>query len=255
MNERDWSLDAAPQRRPLILARRLWRAARIIGHLIAGIVEAAWRRGARNPHRPEMLRAKQRWCLRLLAIMGVELRVHGALRGGPMFLVANHVSWLDIPVIAAARPCHFLSKAEVAQWPVIGWLARSVGTLFIRRGAGESRLKAGEIREHLALGRSILVFPEGTTTDGTSVRRFFPQLFAAAEGMPVQTVSVRYRDAAGDVDPTLAFIDDDELHHHLWRLLGRERIVVDLTFGPPVPAAEPRERARLAREQVIAGLG
>ncbi len=156
-----------------------------------------------------------------------------------MFLVANHVSWLDIPVIAAARPCHFLSKAEVARWPVIGWLARSVGTLFIRRGAGESRAKAGEIREHLALGRGILVFPEGTTTDGTAVRRFFPQLFAAAEDAPVQTVAVRYRDAAGQVDRSLAFIDDDELHHHLWRLLGRERIVVDLTFGPPVPAAEP----------------
>ncbi|MBL7251633.1 lysophospholipid acyltransferase family protein [Alloalcanivorax sp. C16-2] len=255
MNERDWSLEGAAQGRPLILARRLWRAVRIVGHLIAGVVEAAWRRAARDPHRPEILLAKQRWCLRLLAIMGVELRVHGALRGGPLFLVANHVSWLDIPVIAAARPCHFLSKAEVARWPVIGWLARSVGTLFIRRGAGESRLKAGEIREHLGLGRAILVFPEGTTTDGASVRRFFPQLFAAAEGMPVQTVALRYRDAVGRADPALAFIDDDELHHHLWRLLGRERIVVDLTFGPPVPAAEPRERARLAREQIIAGLG
>ncbi|MBF5057887.1 1-acyl-sn-glycerol-3-phosphate acyltransferase [Alcanivorax sp. 521-1] len=255
MNERDWSLDAEERPRPLILARRLWRALRIIGHLIAGVAEAAWRRAARDPHRPEILLAKQRWCLRLLAIMGVELRVHGALRGGPVFLVANHVSWLDIPVIAAARPCHFLSKAEVARWPVIGWLARSVGTLFIRRGAGESRAKAGEIREHLALGRGILVFPEGTTTDGTAVRRFFPRLFAAAEDAPVQTVAVRYRDAAGQVDRSLAFIDDDELHHHLWRLLGRERIVVDLTFGPPVPAAEPRERARLAREQIIASLG
>ena len=89
----------------------------------------------------------------------------------------------------------------------------------------------------------------------TAVRRFFPRLFAAAEDAPVQTVAVRYRDAAGQVDRSLAFIDDDELHHHLWRLLGRERIFVDLTFGPPVPAAEPRERARLAREQIIASLG
>lgn len=254
MNERDWSADPAAESGPRVCARRSWRALRLLVHVLAGVVEVLWRRAHGNPHRAEVLLAKQRWCRRLLAILGVELRVHGALRGGPVFLVANHVSWLDIPVIAAARPCHFLSKAEVADWPLIGWLARAMGTLFIRRGSGESREKAEEIRAHLALGRSILVFPEGTTTDGTTVRRFLAPLFAAADQVVVQPLALRYRDAEGRFDPTLAFIDDDRLHHHLWRLLGRERIVVDLTFGVPVPAGPPRERCRAAREQIIAAL-
>lgn len=254
MTEPDLSAPAEAPAGPRVLARRLWRALRVAVHLLAGVLEALWRRAAHDPHRAEILQAKQRWCLRLLSILGVELRVHGALRGGPVFLVANHVSWLDIPVIAAARPCHFLSKAEVARWPVIGWLARSVGTLFIRRGGGESRQKAEEIRAHLARGRSILVFPEGTTTDGTGVRRFFPPLFVAAEQATVQTVAVRYRDEAGRVDTGLAFIDDDEFHHNLWRLMGRERVVVELTFGTPVPAAAARDRARAAREQIVAAL-
>ncbi len=240
MTEPDLSAPAGAPAGPRVLARRLWRALRVVVHLLAGVAEALWRRAARDPHRAEILHAKQRWCLRLLSILGVELRVHGALRGGPVFLVANHVSWLDIPVIAAARPCHFLSKAEVARWPVIGWLARSVGTLFIRRGGGESRQKAEEIRAHLARGRSILVFPEGTTTDGTGVRRFLPPLFVAAEHATVQT--------------GLAFIGEYEFHHNLWRLMGRERVVVDLTFGTPVPAAAARDRARAAREQVAAAL-
>ena len=254
MNEPNLSAQAQGAGANRATARRLWRALRVALHLLAGVLEALWLRAARDPHRARVLRAKQRWCLRLLRILGVELRVHGALRGGPVFLVANHVSWLDIPVIAAARPCHFLSKAEVADWPVIGWLARAVGTLFIRRGGGESGRKAGEIRDHLELGRSILVFPEGTTSDGTAVGRFFSPLFAAAEDAAVQTVAVRYRDAEGRVDTELAFINDDEFHHHLWRLMGRERILVDLTFGVPVPAAAARERARAAREQIIAAL-
>ncbi|HBM25170.1 MAG TPA: hypothetical protein DD411_16590 [Alcanivorax sp.] len=100
------------------------------------------------------------------------------------------------------------------------------------------------------------MFPEGTTTDGTGVRRFFPQLFAAAgDDAPVQTVAVRYRDEQGRPDTGIAFIDDDEFHHHLWRLLGRRRIVVELTFGAPLPPDEPRALAREARERIVADLG
>ncbi|HAS29135.1 MAG TPA: 1-acyl-sn-glycerol-3-phosphate acyltransferase, partial [Alcanivorax sp.] len=89
-------------------------------HLLGGVLEAIWLRAGRDPHRVVILNAKRRWCLRFLTILGVELRVQGPLRAGPVLLVSNHVSWLDIPVIAAARPCYFLSKAEVAEWPLIG---------------------------------------------------------------------------------------------------------------------------------------
>jgi 1-acyl-sn-glycerol-3-phosphate acyltransferase len=254
---RDLSLDSPAEERPArVTARRCWRALRVLVHLLAGILEAVWLRAGRDPHRVVILNAKRRWCLRFLTILGVELRVQGPLRAGPVLLVSNHVSWLDIPVIAAARPCYFLSKAEVAEWPVIGWLARAVGTLFIRRGGGESKAKTEEIRGRLDRGHGILVFPEGTTTDGTGVRRFFPQLFAAAgDHAPVQTVAVRYRDEQGRLDTSVAFINDDEFHHHLWRLLGRRRIIVELTFGAPLPLDEPRALAREARERIVADLG
>ncbi len=285
MTVRDLSLDSPTGEGPArVTARRCWRALRVLVHLLAGILEAVWLRAGRDPQRVVVLNAKRRWCLRFLTILGVELRVQGPLRAGPVLLVSNHVSWLDIPVIAAARPCYFLSKAEVAEWPVIGWLARAVGTLFIRRGGGESKAKAEEIRGRLDRGHGILVFPEGTTTDGTGVRReirgrldrghgilvfpegtttdgtgvrrFFPQLFAAAgDDAPVQTVAVRYRDEQGRLDTGVAFIDDDEFHHHLWRLLGRRRIVVELTFGAPLPPDEPRALAREARERIVADLG
>ena len=158
--------------------------------------------------------------------------------------------------ILASSFCSSPILVSPSWWPLIGWLARAVGTLFIRRGGGESKAKTEEIRGRLDRGHGILVFPEGTTTDGTGVRRFFPQLFAAAgDDAPVQTVAVRYRDEQGRPDTGVAFIDDDEFHHHLWRLLGRRRIVVELTFGAPLPPDEPRALAREARERIVADLG
>ncbi len=154
--------------------RRAWRLPLVILHILAGMLEALWLRARYPQAHPAMAMAKQRWYLRLLSLLGVRLRVTGAPAGGAMLLISNHVSWLDIPVIGALWPCDMLSKAEVAEWPVIGWLARNVGTLFIRRGSGEVSRKVEEIRERLAGGRSVLVFPEGTTTDGRAVRRFFP---------------------------------------------------------------------------------
>ncbi|WP_284455979.1 lysophospholipid acyltransferase family protein [Alloalcanivorax xenomutans] len=231
--------------------RRAWRLPLVILHILAGMLEALWLRARYPQAHPAMAMAKQRWYLRLLSLLGVRLRVTGAPAGGAMLLISNHVSWLDIPVIGALWPCDMLSKAEVAEWPVIGWLARNVGTLFIRRGSGEVSRKVEEIRERLAGGRSVLVFPEGTTTDGRAVRRFFPQLLAAADQAPVQPVALRYRDHDGDFDPALAFIGNDEFHHHLWRLLGRPRVIVDLTFGAPLPADDdPKRLSERAREWI-----
>lgn len=253
-NSRELALHAPREQRWVVEIRRLWRVLRVVLHLIVGVLEALWLGAGRDPQQPEILAAKQRWCRRFLAILHVEIHVEGPLRGGPVLLVSNHVSWLDIPVIAAVRPCYFLSKAEVAGWPVIGWLAKAVGTLFMRRGGGEFRRKAAEIEGRLRLGHSILVFPEGTTTDGVGVRRFFPQLLAVGNAAPVQAVAIRYRDRAGRADTDLAFIGDDEFHHHLWRVLARRRIEVMLRFGAPLAPAAPKVLAELARGQIVSAL-
>ena len=139
-------------------------------------------------------------------------------------------------MIASQRHLYFLSKAEVGDWPLIGTLARAMGTLFIKRGSGESVRKAQEIASRLQQGHTVLVFPEGTTTDGSSLRRFFPQLFDAPllAGVPVQPLAVRYLDNMGAPDRGLAFIGDDEFHHHLWAMLLRQKIRVRMHFCTPL---------------------
>lgn len=241
----------APWRRA---CRRYWRALRIAMHLVGGMLWLLWLK-ATGSGVARTGRARQRWCLRLLGLLGVQVRVYGPLRDGPVLLVSNHVSWLDIPVIAAVRPCQFLAKAEISQWPLIGWLARGTGTLFIRRGGGEARSKALEIQGQLRAGHSVLIFPEGTTTDGRQVRRFFAPLFAAAGPAVVQPLAIRYHDPAGGVDTALAFTGADRFERHLWRVLGYRRIVVTLSAASPLQPEPPRALAAGAHRAIVTALG
>lgn len=238
--------------------RRCWRLLRVVVHIFYGlllalVIGAFWR-----PYRPLVQRATRHWIRALMPILGVELEVRGAPVVGTAFVVSNHVSWLDIPLLGGQHRVHFLSKAEVRDWPLIGLLAQAIGTLFIRRGAGESQRKGQEISDHLLSGRTVLVFPEGTTTEGHNVRRFFPQLFAAPvlAGVPVQPVAIRYLDDLGNVDASLAFIGDDTFERHLWQLLRRDRIRAQVIWGNPLAPCSDREAlCQAAWEQVSALVG
>jgi len=233
--------------------RRVMRVALIVVHLAWGFLLALCLGAFWAPQQPRVLAAKQRWCQRFLRILGTELTVTGSPEGGNVFLVSNHVSWLDIPVIASQRHLYFLSKAEVGEWPLIGSLARAVGTLFIKRGSGESGNKAREIAARLQLGHTVLVFPEGTTTDGTSLRRFFPQLFDAPlqADIPVQPLAIRYLDSMGAPDPAMAFIGEDEFHHHLWAMLLRREVRIRLHFCEPLRVDGDRKAlCEQARERI-----
>lgn len=250
---------SAPVARLWPQLRRPLRLLRVVGHIGYGLGLAVYYRAFDNPHRTVIRRVARRWLMQLLGILDVQVKVHGRVPEGAVFLVSNHVSWLDIPVIGACLPVHFLSKAEVRDWPLIGRLAVAAGTLFIRRGAGESGRKAQELASHLRAGRPVLVFPEGTTTTGEGVRTFFPQLFQAPllAGVPVQPLAIRYRDAAGQPDAQLAFVGDDAFHTHLWALLLRDRIRVTLTFCDPLtpaPDADGRQVATEARSRIQAAL-
>ena len=234
--------------------RRVWRVVCVVLYLLWGFVLAFLLGAFWSPYRTVVLAAKQRWCQGFLRILGVELTVTGRKVEAPVFLVSNHVSWLDIPLIASQRHLYFLSKAEVGDWPLIGILARAMGTLFIKRGSGESVRKAQEIAGRLQQGHTVLVFPEGTTTDGTGLRRFFPQLFDAplSAGVPVQPLAIRYLDSQGAPDQDMAFVGDDEFHHHLWAMLLRREIRVRLHFCAPL-GGEGMDRKNLctqARERI-----
>lgn len=225
--------------------RRLWRLFGVLLHIGYGLWLALRLRAVQAPHSAAVRDAARQWAAQLLGLLRVEVVWFGPAPQPGAFLASNHVSWLDIPVLCAQGDVHFLSKAEVRDWPLIGRLAQAAGTLFIRRGSGESRLKAEEIAAHLRAGRTICVFPEGTTTDGCSVRRFFRPLFAAPvlAAAPVQPVALRYRDEQGHLDSQVPFIGDDAFHSHLWALLLRDRIRVSVTCCTPLPASEVADLA------------
>lgn len=197
-------------------------------------------------------RTRQRachWFMRsLAAVLPFDIHVSGALPDQPMLWVANHQSWSDIPLLGMLQPMTFLAKADIRQWPVVGWLTAEAGTAFIQRGSGEHSAVSQRLAANLSQGRSQLIFPEGTTTDGTSLRMFHSRLLAAAisAGVPIQPVALRYL-RNGVIDPVAPFIGDDDLLAHPFRLMAEDTAVVEITLLPPIKS-EGMQRNQLARQ-------
>ncbi|MCY1279216.1 1-acylglycerol-3-phosphate O-acyltransferase [compost metagenome] len=223
-----------------------------LGVLLAGAVALLQRLGRRDlaPLRQRL----SRWYLvHLHAALPFRVDVRGELPAQPMLWVSNHVSWTDIPLLGMLAPLTFLSKAEVRSWPLAGWLAQQAGTLFIRRGSGDSALLQRRLADCLRAGRAVLVFPEGTTTDGRGLRTFHGRLLGSAieAGAAVQPVAISYW-RNGQVDHRVApFIGDDDLLSHLRRLFGEERLDVRIELLAPL-VSHGLERAELARQAQLA---
>lgn len=219
----------------------------LLGMALAGVV-ALLERLCRH----DLMALRQRltcWFLRRLsAALPFDVEVQGELPASPMLWVSNHVSWTDIPLLGQLMPLSFLSKAEVRTWPLAGWLAHKAGTLFIRRGSGDSNLLARQLHRQLSAGRQLLIFPEGTTTDGQQVRTFHGRLLTSAieTGVAVQPVAIRYL-RGGEADTLAPFIGDDDLPSHLLRLFARERARVQIQLLAPI-ASSGLERNALARQ-------
>ncbi len=152
--------------------------------------------------------------------------------------VMNHISWFDIPVIASQQslPLHFLSKAEVRHWPLIGWLSHKAGTLFIQRGSnGAAQKSLAEITQCLLKGDSVMVFPEGTTTDGSGLRNFHGQLLQAAidAQVKVQPIALRYPYKEG-INPHVAYIDDMTFLDSVMGLTKSSPLNIELHFLQPI---------------------
>jgi len=245
-------------------ARRLRRALRILGHVALGLIVAdtvlavlAQVRDKRA-HRWRM-RLMRWWSHGVCRILDVRISVCGQINPAPTLYVANHVSWLDIPCLHAVAEAGFVAKQDVAGWPIIGRMARRAGTLFIKRGeSNAAALAAEQMTWALMRAHSMIIFPEGTTTDGRRVNPFHARLYQPAirTHTPVQSVAIQYVHADG-VHPAAPFINDDNLVRHLWCLLREEDIQVRLTFGAPItPGATMRRRelAHATRAQIFAAL-
>jgi 1-acyl-sn-glycerol-3-phosphate acyltransferase len=180
------------------------------------------------------LALRARWCRKTLRVLGVDLRVVGTVPAGCHLIVANHISWLDTFAMGAVFPCWYVAKAETRAWPLLGWMAAANHTLFLRRQSARAvfRMNA-EVRKLLESRQSVAVFPEGTTTDGTWVRDFYPALFQPAvdRGLTVLPLAISYRDEAAAAATSVAYIDDDPLWKSLAAVLEaprtEARLVVD----------------------------
>lgn len=200
----------------------------------------------------------------LLAGFGIRIRCRGepSKEGGSLF-VANHVSWVDIAVLARLLDAGFVAKAEIGRWPVIGALARGYGCLFVERGIRAGvRHQAYALDSHLSASRSIVLFPEGTTSDGKAVHPFRSSLLAAAGqgGWPcVQPVTIRYRRRDGmPLDDRqrrgVAWLDEDELLPHAFALAGKGGVLVEIIFEEPVSASDRKALAGLCHASIASRL-
>lgn len=203
-------------------------------------------------------RHMQPWCAALLYAFDVELTVHGSLPrdDAPVFIACNHVSWIDIWLINAVCPSLFVAKAEIRQWPLVGWLAARVGTLFIERARrADTRRVNDRIAARLSVvGERISVFPEGTTTDGSIVLPFHASLFqpAVAAHARVYPLALRYRDATGARSDAPAYTGDLSLIASMWRIAGARDLRAELHFLEPIDpdTLARRDLAALAQARV-----
>ena len=193
-------------------------------------------------------RAVRWWCRTIVRAAGIRLRITGSTTPtGGLLLVANHISWLDIPLMAAVRPARMLAKAEIRHWPVAGTLTAGSGALFIDR----DRLRAlpetvAAIAGALRAGGAVAVFPEGSTWCGLAQGHFRRAVFQAAldAGVPVQPVGLHYVTEGGTASTAPAFVGSDSLLTSVWRVVSTRGLVADVEVGETIaPGSHPDRRS------------
>lgn len=192
------------------------------------------------------------WSRQMLRIMGVELEVRGRPHDtGPMLVVANHISWLDILVMNACQPARFVSKADARHWPVLGALISGAGTLFIERESRRDAMRVVHLMAERLLDRDMVaVFPEGTTGDGRSVLPFHANLLQAAiaTSTPVLPVALSYRQPGGtEISDAPLFIGDTTLLSSIWATLRAPGVRAVVSHGEP-QYANGRDRRSWAKD-------
>ncbi|MCQ9377091.1 1-acyl-sn-glycerol-3-phosphate acyltransferase [Methyloversatilis sp. XJ19-49] len=250
------TFESPPARQPVSNAsdrglraglRMSWRISRLAVHLADGCARVALIYPLVSARTQRKIKAQ--WSRRLLRVLGVELQAGGPLPRPGQLLVSNHISWVDVFVINAISPLGFVCKDEIRSWPVLGWLVARNETVFIRR---TSRNSAAEVRNTLvsalSCGRSVMVFPEGTTTDGRSVLPFRAAMFQAAidAGRAVKPVRLRYLDAHGELSEAALYIGDTTFWQSVCRLARAPRTVAQVELLPSLPT-HGHTRQHLAR--------
>jgi 1-acyl-sn-glycerol-3-phosphate acyltransferase len=236
--------------------RRIRRAVAVGSAIILCIVRF-WLLHLRGPL---TLERRARWVQQtargILASLGIEYRLEGQppTRG---LVVCNHLSYIDILVLSAAMPCFFVAKIEIGGWPFFGKAARSGGTIFVDRSSlASAQSVAEQMTERLMLPIPIpvLLFPEGTSTDGSVVIRFHSRLIDPATSLrvPITTVAIRYAIEDGTEERELCWYGDETFVNHLWKVLGVAGFEADLRFGESHVYTDRRRAADETRAEITA---
>jgi 1-acyl-sn-glycerol-3-phosphate acyltransferase len=193
-------------------------------------------------------------CRGILTSLGIAYRVYGQppSRG---LVVSNHLSYLDVLILSAAMPCFFVAKLEIDGWPFFGKAARCGGTIFLDRSSHASSLSVAEqMSERLKLDVPVLLFPEGTSTDGSEVLPFHPRLIdpATSAGVPVTAAAVRYIIEGGMEERELCWYGDTEFVPHLLKALGTPGFSAEVAFGEPHVYSDRRAAADATHDEISA---
>jgi len=190
----------------------------------------------------------QWWMGRASRILGLKITQYGQAYGNNVFHVSNHVSFLDILVIATTTPARFVSKHTVRYWPIIGFLTASAGTVFIQRGKRSAvQGTKDNLVKALQENQPLAIFPEGTTTLGKQVNRFHSGLFQAAidTQTPIQPVAIRYIEN-GELDRAAAYIGKDNFIVTMLKIISRPLTCVHLAYCPVIESVNS-DRQQLAK--------
>jgi lyso-ornithine lipid O-acyltransferase len=232
--------------------RRLWRMLRLASALAECMIRFALKRLQRPLSPVERAMWLQSACRGVLNSIGISYRIHGTPPSSGL-VVSNHLSYLDILFYSAAMPCFFVSKAEVKRWPYFGAAARAGGTIFLDRGRRASAAAVvQQMANRLNLPVPLLLFPEGTSTDGCAVWRFHSGLFQSAidTHAPVSAAAIRYIPNDETPESTLCWFGDAGFSSHLWKTLAASTFTAEITFGEPVVYGDRRSAAQATQELV-----
>lgn len=211
-----------------------------------------------NPSQNLIIGYIQKFCQKSLKALDVEVIAVEPIPTQHALWTSNHVSWLDIPVVGSVIPTFFLSKAEIANWPVIGWLATTGNTLFIERGSGDADAVSKQMAKFLADGYPVVFFPEATTTDGTGIKRIHGKLLQAAidTDVPIQPIVICYVDEHGSLDKAIPYHGDMGFLDSVKRVLdNRPAKAYVLPLAPIVPTGKTRaELTDILQQRMIDGL-
>lgn len=244
---------------PFRYLRLLYRLPGLLLHILLGTPVTVIAQAA--PFRSRTIRGRavseivlNWWAGTSCRLFGIRRQVRGRLATGPLLIAANHISWIDILLLHSLASMGFVAKAEIARWPVIGFLARVGGTVFHQRGSRDSASGvAAAMTERLAEGGRVAIFPEGGILPGEGVKRFHARLFGPAIDLavPVQPVMLRYgRDGRPHRDIT--FRPGEHFVANFFRLLMQAPCLAEVDLLPRIEAAgRPRREVAEAAESAV----